>query len=129
LLREIIREEDQNTRVTPLEYLKQLHPVEWENFVKDILILAEESAMFNGGVNPFANDEKGQTKADNLPFLFHWFQECCTGIYPSHTYLGFSSRADSIQDRIWNDELLEGDQTDVPRRKPRGCPTSWWKYG
>ncbi len=28
-LREIIREEDQNTRVTLLEYLKQLHPIEW----------------------------------------------------------------------------------------------------
>ena len=41
-------------------------------------------------------------------------QECCTGIYPSHMYLGFSSCADSIQDRIWKDELLEGDQTDVP---------------
>ncbi|TRM58686.1 glycosyltransferase family 48 protein [Schizophyllum amplum] len=42
-LREIIREEDQNTRVTLLEYLKQLHPVEWDNFVKDTKILAEES--------------------------------------------------------------------------------------
>ncbi|KAG8702002.1 1,3-beta-D-glucan synthase, partial [Ceratobasidium sp. 394] len=47
-LREIIREEDHNTRVTLLEYLKQLHPIEWENFVKDTKILAEESAMFNG---------------------------------------------------------------------------------
>ena len=42
-LREIIREEDQNTRLTQLEYLKQLHPVEWDNFVKDTKILAEES--------------------------------------------------------------------------------------
>ena len=55
--------------MTLLEYLKQLHPVEWENFVKDTMILAEESAMFNGSVNPFANDEKGQTKADDLPLL------------------------------------------------------------
>src|SRR6188768_1339530 len=62
-LREIIREEDQNTRVTLLEYLKQLHPIEWQNFVKDTMILAEETAMFNG-VNPFANDEKGQSKAN-----------------------------------------------------------------
>lgn len=43
-LREIIREEDQNTRVTLLEYLKQLHPIEWDNFVRDTKILAEESA-------------------------------------------------------------------------------------
>lgn len=34
-LREIIREDDQNTKVTLLEYLKQLHPLEWECFVKD----------------------------------------------------------------------------------------------
>jgi 1,3-beta-glucan synthase len=60
--------------VTLLEYLKQLHPVEWENFVKDTMILAEESAMFNGGVNPFANDEKGLTKADNFPFYFIGFK-------------------------------------------------------
>ncbi|KAG8714885.1 1,3-beta-D-glucan synthase [Ceratobasidium sp. 423] len=69
-LREIIREEDHNTRVTLLEYLKQLHPIEWENFVKDTKILAEESAMFNG-VNPFGNgsDEKGgSNKVDDLPF-------------------------------------------------------------
>lgn len=66
-LREIIREEDQNTRVTLLEYLKQLHPVEWDNFVKDTKILAEESAMYNGP-NPFGSNEKGSSKADDLPF-------------------------------------------------------------
>ena len=54
-LREIIREADQNTRVTLLEYLKQLHPIEWKNLVKDRMILAEESAMFSG-VNPFATN-------------------------------------------------------------------------
>ncbi|CUA74588.1 1,3-beta-glucan synthase [Rhizoctonia solani] len=70
LLREIICEEDQNTRVTLLEYLKWLHPIEWENFVKDTKILAEESAMFNG-VSPLGNgsDEKGGgNKTDDLPF-------------------------------------------------------------
>jgi 1,3-beta-glucan synthase len=59
-LHEIIHEEDHNTHVMLLEYLKQLHPVEWENFVKDTIILTEELAMFNSGVNPFANDKKGQ---------------------------------------------------------------------
>lgn len=85
-MREIIREEDQNTRVTLLEYLKQLHPIEWENFVKDTKILAEESAMFNG-VNPFANDEKGQSKVDDLPFYF----------------IGFKSAAPefTLRTRIW----------------------------
>ncbi|TFK46453.1 hypothetical protein OE88DRAFT_1775792, partial [Heliocybe sulcata] len=85
-LREIIREEDQTTRVTLLEYLKQLHPVEWDNFVKDTKILAEESQMFNGP-NPFGADEKGQSKTDNLPFY-------C---------IGFKSAAPefTLQMRIW----------------------------
>ncbi|KAF9448440.1 glycosyltransferase family 48 protein [Macrolepiota fuliginosa MF-IS2] len=85
-LREIIREEDQNTRVTLLEYLKQLHPIEWENFVKDTKILAEESAMFNGN-NPFAHDEKGGSKVDDLPFYF----------------IGFKSAAPefTLRTRIW----------------------------
>jgi 1,3-beta-glucan synthase len=92
-LREIIREEDKNTRVTLLEYLKQLHPVEWENFVKDTKILAEESAMFNGGngTNPFgAADEKAasNSKADDLPFYF----------------IGFKSAAPefTLRTRIWS---------------------------
>ncbi|KAM6501060.1 1,3-beta-glucan synthase [Amanita muscaria] len=70
-LREIIREEDQNARVTLLEYLKQLHPVEWDNFVKDTKILAQESDMFNGA-NPFPGDEK--SKVDDLPFYFLGFK-------------------------------------------------------
>ncbi|KAJ7833141.1 1,3-beta-glucan synthase component-domain-containing protein [Mycena olivaceomarginata] len=89
----IIREEDKNTRVTLLEYLKQLHPVEWENFVKDTKILAEESAMFNGGngTNPFgAADEKAasNSKADDLPFYF----------------IGFKSAAPefTLRTRIWS---------------------------
>ncbi|RPD75871.1 1,3-beta-glucan synthase [Lentinus tigrinus ALCF2SS1-7] len=84
-LREIIREEDQNTRVTLLEYLKQLHPVEWDNFVKDTKILAEESQMYNGA-NPFG-DEKAQSKADDLPFY-------C---------IGFKSAAPefTLRTRIW----------------------------
>ncbi|KAF7366397.1 putative 1,3-beta-D-glucan synthase subunit [Mycena sanguinolenta] len=92
-LREIIREEDKNTRVTLLEYLKQLHPIEWENFVKDTKILAEESAMFNAGngTNPFgAVDEKAasNSKADDLPFYF----------------IGFKSAAPefTLRTRIWS---------------------------
>ncbi|KAF7342101.1 putative 1,3-beta-D-glucan synthase subunit [Mycena venus] len=92
-LREIIREEDKNTRVTLLEYLKQLHPIEWENFVKDTKILAEESAMFNAGngTNPFgAADEKAasNSKADDLPFYF----------------IGFKSAAPefTLRTRIWS---------------------------
>lgn len=65
-LREIIREEDQNTRLTQLEYLKQLHPVEWDNFVKDTKILAEESG-FNSTPTTSVT-EKGARKVDDLPF-------------------------------------------------------------
>lgn len=41
-LKEIIREDDQFSHVTLLEYLKQLHPTEWSCFVKDTRLLAEE---------------------------------------------------------------------------------------
>ena len=44
-----------------------MHPVEWDNFVKDTKILAEESQMYNGS-SPFGMDEKAQSKADDLPF-------------------------------------------------------------
>ncbi|CAG8460282.1 2146_t:CDS:2 [Acaulospora colombiana] len=44
-LREIIREKDKNTKVTLLEYLKQLHPEEWDNFVRDTKILIEKNDM------------------------------------------------------------------------------------
>ncbi|KAF7292772.1 Glycosyltransferase family 48 protein [Mycena indigotica] len=83
-LREIIREEDQQTRVTLLEYLKQLHPLEWENFVKDTKILAEETEMFNGQ-NPLGDNEKA--KQDDLAFNF----------------LGFKSAAPefTLRTRIW----------------------------
>ncbi|QRV97434.1 beta-1,3-glucan synthase [Ceratobasidium sp. AG-Ba] len=88
-LREIIREEDQNTSVTLLEYLKQLHPIEWENFVKDTMILAKESAAFNR-INPFGNssdEQGGGNKTDDLPFYA----------------IGFKSAAPefTLRTRIW----------------------------
>jgi hypothetical protein len=43
-----------------LKYLKQLHPIEWENFVNNTMILAE-----------------GQLKV-RLAILLHQFQERCT---------------------------------------------------
>lgn len=41
-LKEIIKEEDEYAHVTLLEYLKQLHPLEWRCFVEDSKMLAEE---------------------------------------------------------------------------------------
>jgi 1,3-beta-glucan synthase len=83
-LREIIREEDQNTRVTLLEYLKQLHPVEWDNFVKDTKILAEETDAHDGAS---AVQEKGNSKIDDLPFY-------CVGFKTS-------SPEYTLRTRIW----------------------------
>ena len=81
-----ICEEDQHTHVTLLEFLKHPHLIERENFVEDTMILAEESAMFNG-VNPFANDENGGSKAYDWSFYF----------------IGFKSAAPefTLQTRIW----------------------------
>ena len=95
-LREIIREEDQNTRVTLLEYLKQLHPIEWDNFVRDTKILAEESNMFNGGGNPFGSDEKAESKrADDIPFYTVGFKSAAPE-YTLRTRIWASLRAQTL---------------------------------
>jgi 1,3-beta-glucan synthase len=85
-LREIIREEDQNTRVTLLEYLKQLHPVEWDNFVRDTKILAEESADL---------DEKSDKKTDDIPFYTIGFKSAAPE-YTLRTRIWASLRAQTL---------------------------------
>lgn len=87
-LREIIREEDQNTRVTLLEYLKQLHPIEWANFVRDTKILADESQVFpSGGHDSGENEKVADSKTDDIPFYT----------------IGFKSAAPefTLRTRIW----------------------------
>ncbi|KAL7421399.1 1,3-beta-D-glucan synthase [Cryptotrichosporon argae] len=91
-LREIIREEDQNTRVTLLEYLKQLHPIEWDNFVKDTKILAEESNVFN---TPFGSDEKDDKRADDIPFYTVGFKSAAPE-YTLRTRIWASLRAQTL---------------------------------
>ena len=91
-LREIIREEDQNTRVTLLEYLKQLHTFEWDNFVKDTKILSEESTAY-AGANPFA-DEK-PSKVDDLPFYCIGFKSSSPE-YTLRTRIWASLRAQTL---------------------------------
>lgn len=84
-LREIIREDDPYSRVTLLEYLKQLHPHEWDFFVKDTKVLADETTMDSGDVS---DTEKGAAKKiDDLPFY-------C---------IGFKSSAPeyTLRTRIW----------------------------
>lgn len=87
-LREIIREEDQNTRVTLLEYLKQLHPVEWDNFVRDTKILAEESADLD-------ENEKGDKKTDDIPFYTIGFKSAAPE-YTLRTRIWASLRAQTL---------------------------------
>ncbi|KAG8936339.1 1,3-beta-D-glucan synthase [Tulasnella sp. 419] len=132
-LREIIREEDLNTRVTQLEYLKQLHPVEWDNFVTDTKILAEESINPNGA--PLhGSDEKSGGRADDIPFYTIGFKSSApeftlrTRIWASlraqtlyRTVSGFMnySKAIKLLYRVENPEVVQlfGGNTDKLERE------------
>ena len=125
-LREIIREEDQFSRVTLLEYLKQLHPVEWECFVKDTKILAEETAAYENGEDPEkvgeGNEDGLRGKIDDLPFYCIGFKSAApeytlrTRIWASlrsqtlyRTVSGFMNYARAIKllYRVENPELVQ----------------------
>ncbi|ORX62604.1 glycosyltransferase family 48 protein [Hesseltinella vesiculosa] len=71
-LREIIREEDAYTRVTLLEYMKQLYPAEWDNFVKDTKILVDEELEYKTTDTNISETslqkESVKSKVDDLPF-------------------------------------------------------------
>ncbi|CAG8552757.1 84_t:CDS:2 [Ambispora leptoticha] len=87
-LREIIREKNESTRVTLLEYLKQLHPIEWDNFVKDSKTLFEKN---NASVtNQFAEDPLKKAKDEKLKDLAFYS-------------VGFKSSAPeyTMRTRIW----------------------------
>ncbi|KAH3903050.1 1,3-beta-glucan synthase SCDLUD_000661 [Saccharomycodes ludwigii] len=122
-LREIIREDDQFSRVTLLEYLKQLHPVEWECFVKDTKILAEETAAYEGGENE-DGEKSDELKAqiDDLPFYCIGFKSAApeytlrTRIWASlrsqtlyRTISGFMNYARAIKllYRVENPEIVQ----------------------
>ncbi|KAJ2959570.1 hypothetical protein NQZ79_g5040 [Umbelopsis isabellina] len=108
-LREIIREEDPNAKVTLLEYLKQLHPVEWLNFVKDTKTLADEhglstvdthSAASSSGSSSLGlvdTDEKASEKAhiDDLPFYCVGFKSSAPE-YTLRTRIWASQRAQTL---------------------------------
>lgn len=107
-LREIIREEDKNARITLLEYLKQLHPFEWDNFVKDTKVLADEEgqelddASLSGKsktstIAATATDEKTerQHKIDDLPFYCVGFKSAAPG-YTLRTRIWASLRSQTL---------------------------------
>ena len=109
-----------------MEYLKQLHSLEWENFVKDTKILAQELEIYDG---VFPGDEKGSSKLDDLPFYCIGFKSAApeftlrTRIWASlrfqtlyRTVLGMMNYAKAIKllYRVENPEVVQmfGGNTD-----------------
>lgn len=120
-LREIIREDEPYSRVTMLEYLKQLHPHEWDCFVKDTKILADETSQFNGDYEKTDKDTQ-KSKIDDLPFYCIGFKSAApeytlrTRIWASlrsqtlyRTISGFMnySRAIKLLYRVENPEVVQ----------------------
>jgi len=120
-LREIIREDEPYSRVTLLEYLKQLHPHEWDCFVKDTKILADETSQFNGELEKNEKDTQ-KSKIDDLPFYCIGFKSSApeytlrTRIWASlrfqtlyRTISGFMnySRAIKLLYRVENPEVVQ----------------------
>jgi len=120
-LREIIREDEPYSRVTLLEYLKQLHPHEWDCFVKDTKILADETSQFNGDYEKNDKDA-AKSKIDDLPFYCIGFKSAApeytlrTRIWASlrsqtlyRTISGFMnySRAIKLLYRVENPEVVQ----------------------
>ncbi|KAK5082123.1 1,3-beta-D-glucan synthase [Lithohypha guttulata] len=120
-LREIIREDEPYSRVTLLEYLKQLHPHEWDCFVKDTKILADETSQFNGDYEK-AEKDTAKSKIDDLPFYCIGFKSAApeytlrTRIWASlrgqtlyRTISGFMnySRAIKLLYRVENPEVVQ----------------------
>lgn len=120
-LREIIREDEPYSRVTLLEYLKQLHPHEWDCFVKDTKILADETSQFNGDYEKNEKDTQ-KSKIDDLPFYCIGFKSSApeytlrTRIWASlrfqtlyRTVSGFMnySRAIKLLYRVENPEVVQ----------------------
>lgn len=132
-LREIIREDDPFSRVTLLEYLKQLHPHEWDCFVKDTKILADETSTFNEEGKENEKDSS-KSKIDDLPFYCIGFKSAApeytlrTRIWASlrhqtlyRTISGFMnySRAIKLLYRVENPEVVQmfGGNTDKLERE------------
>ncbi|KAI9670229.1 MAG: 1,3-beta-D-glucan synthase [Alyxoria varia] len=120
-LREIIREDEPYSRVTLLEYLKQLHPHEWDCFVKDTKILADETSQLHGDYDKNEKDT-AKSKIDDLPFYCIGFKSAApeytlrTRIWASlrsqtlyRTISGFMnySRAIKLLYRVENPEVVQ----------------------
>ncbi|WBW73469.1 cell wall 1,3-beta-glucan synthase catalytic subunit Bgs3 [Schizosaccharomyces osmophilus] len=88
-LREIIREQDPMSRITLLEYLKQLYPHDWNCFVQDTKLMAGEPSPMDN-----KDDEKAEGSKKKNNFLKEDLPFYC---------IGFKSTAPeyTLRTRIW----------------------------
>ena len=91
-LRDIIKEEDQYIPVTLLEYLKHLHLVEWDTFVKDTKILAGRRTCLMVRTHSVAGFNR----------------ELYTRVHTTYSYMGFSSCGYSLPNCFCYDEPRKG---------------------
>lgn len=90
LLQEIIKEEDRFSHVTMLEYLKQLHPSEWANFVWDTKQMAEENDSLDSQPNLTSPE-----KLDESPYYSVGFKTA-TPEYVTRTRIWASLRSQTL---------------------------------
>lgn len=82
-LREILKE-NKASKISLIEYLKKLHPLEWKTFVKDSKLSSHitsaaipgtaNSAGLNADVDKEVRDISNQIKLDDIPFEFIGFK-------------------------------------------------------
>jgi 1,3-beta-glucan synthase len=128
-LREIIREDDPHSRVTLLEYLKQLYPHEWECFVKDTKVLADGDVHISGA-NDASEGNTLKASPNDLPFYCIGFKSAApeytlrTRIWASlrsqtlyRTISGFMNynRAIKLLYRVEHPEISQGAEGDADR--------------
>lgn len=116
-LREVIKEESSKSKITVLEYLKQLHAAEWDSFVRDTKLLSLEKGAtkaicddnincteasltyFDRGVvlNRDGNDgsEEVQKKINDLPYQVFGFSSS-EASYTSRTRIWASLRSQTL---------------------------------
>lgn len=94
-LREILREDEGYSNVTLLEYLKQLHPLEWSYFVKDTKMLAEEIDGGSTNTESSVDIVSSKEKEDNLPYYCVGFKTA-TPEYILRTRIWASLRSQTL---------------------------------
>ncbi|SCU98824.1 LAMI_0F16380g1_1 [Lachancea mirantina] len=103
-LKEIIKEESTKSRMTLLEYLKHLHPTEWECFVRDTKLLAAESGSTSESFRELSSTERFENMTDesnDLREKYKIFQEKIKDL-PFYC-VGFSNSQPeyTLRTRIW----------------------------